>query len=388
MTVVQRHMFYRVLEHTAALSTVLCLIILLLGTQSLLYLLAERAISLRLFLQAITLLAPDPVYRGVPFAITIAIVHAYLRWGRNNEIVSLRMAGMADRALAMPGLAAAVVAMIFAASMSLYVLPVAFRTFEDIRYTANFNLSLGLLDEGYLQQIAPDLSISFRQRLGATEIGGVTILDSRKQGEVRYILAERAQLQNPRDPNGRRALVLRQGSYQVRRSSDERLAPVAFQELILPIADSADGSSRVREWRGFYEEHIGVLLDPPPAIRQDSMLYGDYIAEGHMRIAIPLSCLTCAVFSLGMMLRARYERRSAPIRSIIGALVGVALWQSLLIGVHAAISRTPALAPLLYVVVAIPEVIGPLLLMYRTSGGPRAARRASGLLSPVGAAEP
>ncbi|HXP75931.1 MAG TPA: LptF/LptG family permease, partial [Stellaceae bacterium] len=225
MTVVQRHMFYRVLEHTAALSTVLCLIILLLGTQSLLYLLAERAISLRLFLQAITLLAPDPVYRGVPFAITIAIVHAYLRWGRNNEIVSLRMAGMADRALAMPGLAAAVVAMIFAASMSLYVLPVAFRTFEDIRYTANFNLSLGLLDEGYLQQIAPDLSISFRQRLGATEIGGVTILDSRKQGEVRYILAERAQLQNPRDPNGRRALVLRQGSYQVRRSSDERLAP-------------------------------------------------------------------------------------------------------------------------------------------------------------------
>src|SRR5262249_45100538 len=129
MTVAQRYMFHRVLGHTAALSAVLCSVILLLGTQSLLYLLAQRAISLRLFLQACTLLAPDPVYRGVPFAISIAIVNAYLRWGRNNEIVSLRMAGMSDRALAMPGLLAAAVATLFAASMSLYVLPVAFRTF-------------------------------------------------------------------------------------------------------------------------------------------------------------------------------------------------------------------------------------------------------------------
>src|SRR5438445_6967796 len=88
MTVAQRHMFYLVLGQTAGLSTVLCLIILLLGTQSLFYLLAEGAITLRLFLQAVVLLAPDPVYRGVPFAITIAIVNAYLKWGRNNEIVS------------------------------------------------------------------------------------------------------------------------------------------------------------------------------------------------------------------------------------------------------------------------------------------------------------
>lgn len=387
MTVAQRHMFYQMLGQTAGLSAVLCLVILLLGTQTLFYLLAQGAISLQLFLQAVVLLAPDPVYRGVPFAVAIAIVHAYLKWGRNNEIVSLRMAGMSDRALAMPGLAVALVASVFAASTSLYLLPVAFRTFEDIRYTAKFNLSLSLLDQGYLQQVAPNISISFRRRLAGDEIGGVTILDSRKQGEVRYLLAERAQLQNPQDANGQRVLVLRQGSYQLQRGSEERQAPVAFQELILPIADSADGSSRVREWRGFYEENIGVLLDPPPDVRQDPMLYGDYIAEGHMRVAVPLSSFTCALFALGMMLSAKYERRLAPIGSIAGALAGVALWQSLLIGVHTLISRTPALAPFLYVVCALPGIVGVLLLVPRRAGRLLAGRRLSNLPSPLGAAE-
>jgi len=387
MTVAQRHMFYRVLGQTAGLSTVLCLIILLLGTQSLFYLLAEGAITLRLFLQAVVLLAPDPVYHGVPFAITIAIVHAYLKWGRNNEIVSLRMAGMPDRALAVPGLAAATIATIFAASMSLYLLPIAFRTFEDIRYTANFNLSLGLLDEGYLQQIAPNLSISFRQRLGRDEIGGVTILDGRKRGDVKYVLADRAELQNPRDSSGQRILVLRGGSYQIRRGSEERLASVTFQELTLPIADSADGSSRIREWRGFYEENIDVLLSPPADIREDPALYGDYIAEGHMRIVVPLSCLSCAAFALGLMLRATYERRSAPIRSIVAALAGTALWQTALIAAHTAVSQAPWLAPFLYVVCAAPGTIGALLLAPKSSGVRRASRRLAALFLPVGATE-
>jgi lipopolysaccharide export system permease protein len=386
MTVAQRHMFRRVLGETAGLSVALCLIILLLGTQSLLYLLAERAISLKLFLQAVILLAPDPIYRGVPFAIAIAIVHAYLKWGRNNEIVSLRMAGMSDLSLAVPGLATALVATVFAASTSLYLLPIAFRSFEDIRYTAKFNLSLGLLDQGYLQQIAPNISISFRRRLSGSEIGGVTILDSRKQGEVKYLLADRARLQNPENPDGQRLLVLLHGSYQIRRGSEERLAPVAFQELTLPIADSADGSSRVREWHGFYEESIGTLLDPPSEVREDPELYGNYVAEGHMRVATPLSCLTGALFALGVMLNAKYERRSAPLKSIVAALTGVALWQSLLIGGHALISRVPAFAPLIYVLCALPAVIGALLLASRPARA-RAARRLSGVPAPMAAAD-
>jgi len=331
MTLVQRHMFYRLLGHASVAGAIVCLIILLVLVQPLFFLLAEHFVSLRRFLLACLLLAPDPIYRGLPFAISVAIVHDYLRWGRNNEIVSLRMAGMPNQALATPALAAAAAVTVLAAMVSLYISPLASRAIEDIRYGAIFNLSLRLLNEGYLQQIAPDLSISFRKRLGPNEITGVTILDSSKEGEVKYIMAERAELQVLQDPSAKRVLVLSQGNYQVRDSSGQRLAPVVFQKLILPIAESADGSPPVREWHGAYEQHIGVLLDPPPDIVQDANLYGDYTSLGHLRIVAPLSCLGCAIFALGLMVAAPYERRSAPILSVVAALGGVALWQGLLI---------------------------------------------------------
>jgi hypothetical protein len=72
--------------------------------------------------------------------------------------------------------------------------------------------------------------------------------------------------------------------------------------------------------------------------------------------------MSCGLFALGLMLQAKYERRSAPIRNIVGALAGVAGWQVALIGVHSAVSRMPTLAPALYVVTAIPGGIGALLL--------------------------
>src|SRR5260370_14134993 len=81
MTVAQRHMFYRVLGQTAGLSTVLCLLILLLGTQSLFYLLAEGAITLHLFLQAVRGLAPHPLSSRVPCATTLATGHRLLQSG-------------------------------------------------------------------------------------------------------------------------------------------------------------------------------------------------------------------------------------------------------------------------------------------------------------------
>lgn len=370
MTLVQRHMFCRLLAHAAAIGAIVCVIILLVVTQPLFYLLAEHVVSLRVFLLACALLAPEPIYRGLPFAITIAIVHDYLRWGRNSEIVSMKMAGMPNRSLAMPGLAAAAVATILAASLSLYLSPVAFRALEDIRYGAIFKLSLRLLNEGYLQRVAPDLAISFRKRLSANEVSGVTILDSSKRGEVKYIMAERAELQNPDGLGGKRVLVLHQGNYQVRADSGDSLAPVTFQELILPIAVSANGSPPVREWRGAFEQHIGVLLDPPLDVARDPSLYGEYTALGHLRIAVPLSCLSCAVLALGLMVAARYERRSAPIPNLVGALAGAAVCQALLLVADAVVYGLPGLAPILYVVSLAPAAIGAPLLRSRTSRRP------------------
>ncbi len=383
MTVAQRHMFYRLLLHTAAVGIVVCLVILLVMMQPLFYLLAEHVVSLRVFLLACALLAPDPIYRGLPFAVGIVVVNDYLRWGRDNEIVSLRMAGMSNRDLAMPGLAAGMLVTVLAAAVSLYVSPLASGALEDLRYQANFDLSLRLLDEGYLQRIAPNLSISFRNRIGPNEIADVTILDSSKAGEVKYIMADRAELHTPAQSNIDRVLVLRKGNYQVRSDSGERMAPVEFQELVLPITASPAGSPRVREWHGPFEQTIGVLLNPPAEIPRDSRAYGSYIALGHLHIVAPLSCLGCAIFALGIMLSAKYERRTAPILRAVVALVGIATCQALVIAGYFVVYHLPLLAGLLYLVAIGPGAIGAALLRSRGSATGPGIRHLFGLASPA-----
>lgn len=370
MTLMTRHMLYKVLGHTGAASAVLVVVVLLSTTQRLFYLLAEGAMSPGLLLYALALLVPFDLYEVVPLAVTIAVAHAYFRWSLSNEIVALRMMGLTDRRVALPGLGAAIGAMILTACMSLYLLPVSFHEFEDIRYAANFNVSLALLDEGYLPQIAPDLSMSFRHRLDAEDIEGVTILDGRKSGEFTYILAERARMATRTNSDGKRTLLLQRGTYQVRHGSEESSSPVHFEQMILPV--SGDGSSEAREWRGMYEQHIGSLLNPPPEVRAVPNQYGEWIAEAHRRILMPLLCVSYVAFALGMLLVAGYQRASAPILRVSVALAGVGIWHSFMIALHSLVVRVPILVIGFYLAAAAPGAVG-MLLLYSADRGTRGA---------------
>ena len=378
-----RHMFLEVLGAVAVVSLTLAVITLLGTTPRLFYLLAEGAIPAGQFALALAVLLPAQLYNFVPFAVTIAVIGAYARYGINHEIVSLRMVGLSDRALAMPAVFSAVIATAFAMAMSVYFVPISIRTFEDIVYAANFDLSLALLDEGYLQQVTPDLSISFRRRSGANHLQGVTILDGRKVDSFTYILADQAELVAPKDNREGRTLVLENGSYQVRSASDPDSKPIEFAELILPISDSPDGAPRSRDWRGTYEQPVGRLLDPPANVRADPSAYAFWRVEGHKRIILPLLCLSYAAFTVGVLLRGRYQRQNTLLRAAgIGA--SVALWHWFLIAIHATLVSEPALMPGYYLAAAVPGVIGFLLLASADSRARRTARRFIGRFAEIG----
>src|SRR5581483_2923726 len=107
------------------------------------------------------------------------------------------------------------------------------------------------LDQGYLQRIGPDLSISFRRRVDDSTIEGVTILDGRNTGAFIYIFAERARFVRRPGVSPERVLVLENGSYYKRQGSEARTTPAAFRELVIPLSETADGSPQHRQWRGF-----------------------------------------------------------------------------------------------------------------------------------------
>lgn len=378
-------MFREVLVAMAVMSLALAVMVLLGTTPHLFYLLAEGAIPIGPFLMALAVLLPPQLYNFVPFAVTIAVMSAYARYGLNHEIVTLRMFGLSDRALAMPAIASAAIATAFTMSLSVYFVPISIRTFEDIVYAANFDLSLALLDEGYLQQVAPDLSISFRRRISSNHLEGVTILDGRKPNAFTYILADQAELLTPKEENADRVLVLHKGSYQVRSAEEPDSKPIEFAELIIPLSDSPDGASRIRDWRGTYEQPIGRLLDPPANVRADPSAYAFWLVEGHKRIILPLLCLSYALFTVGMLLRGHYQRaRQAMLLRAIGIGGAVALWHWLLTAIHASLVSQPALMSGYYLAAAVPGTIGMLLLTSADGRARQLARRLIGRASALG----
>lgn len=362
MLLIQRFMLYRLVAYALVATGTVAIVLMLVATADLFFMLAQGALSIGRFFLALSTIVPMVFAQGTPIGATAGIGFAYYQWHHNTEILPLRSAGFTTMALAVPGMIAAIVAMIFTASMSLYLLPVAFRTFEDIRYGAILNLTINALDEGYLQAVSGELSLAFRKRVAENELEGVTVLDGRKPGTFISIYAERGHLVIRRQPTPEEVLVLEDGTYYKRTKSDERPDSIAFGQLIVPISAVGDRSA-TRLWRGFYEEHVPRLINPPPEIRSTPAMAAEWIAEGHHRIIYPILCLSYVMFALGAILRSRYQRHSREIVRFVALGLVILGWDALMGVGHSFVVHAPELFPAYYLLAVMPLVAGIVLLL-------------------------
>ena len=312
-------------------------------------------------------LIPMVIYLTEPLIVTTAVVYTYNEWITHNEIVILRMAGLPDRKLALPGITAAVVAMLFTASMSLYLLPVSFRIFENIVFDATSNLSIDALvdalKQGYPQEIAPNLLISSRKYLSQNEFEGITIVDGRKSDSFTYIFADHGSIVIEKEPKLQHVLLLENGSYTVRNRENDASNLTTFNMLEIPIGD--DAPPLARAWRGFFEEHITRLLDPPSTVRADAYAYGQWVAEGHKRILMPLLCVSYVTFVIGILMHSPPRKGLRGNLPAIVALAGIFLWHIIFVVTQILIAHLPILAPVFYLPPVLPFALGLFLLRAR-----------------------
>jgi lipopolysaccharide export system permease protein len=361
MTIMQRYMLRRLLLTAGAILFILAIVGVVMEGAVLFAMLSFGALQIGPLVVGLLALLPEQIYGIAPLAIGIANVHAYYEWQKHNELVALQTAGTSNFALALPGLLVAVIGLLVSAVNSVYLLPLAYGSFEDIRYNANNLVIPAALDTGYLQQVGPGLSISFRQRVDARTVEGVTILDGRTNGTFTYIFANSGSFMTDRGKNLEYVLVLHRGYYYRRDANQARPTPITFEELIVPITSD---SPKKRQWRGWYESGIAGLLDPPPDVRaRSSEEYGGRIAEGTARLVLPLLCLGYGAFTIGVMLRSRQSRTINPSLRVTLALVLVAAWHALVSAYSSLIVAHPAIAPLQFLLALIPAAVGIALIV-------------------------
>jgi lipopolysaccharide export LptBFGC system permease protein LptF len=300
---------------------------------------------------------PVIFYHASPEIVSIAVAWQYHHWIENREVLTLRNAGRSCRQIACPGIIAAVLAASFCALNSLCLLAPSWGSLEDIRLEAEANPSVDALQPGYQQEIIPGISVGFTRRgLDSRTLEDIVVLDSRKEDAFISIWARRGSFLRTDEDF---LLLFDSGAYIVRTATGTE--KVAFDTFSLPVRVGMLGGKAART-RGFYEEPVTRLLNPPSDVSNDTLVLAQWLTEGHRRIINPLLCVGNVILVLGLLVPRRqgdFRLRILLVLAVASALATNTLPDPIVLMTI----RNIDFLPFLYLLPAVPTIVGGLLLV-------------------------
>ena len=114
--------------------------------------------------------------------------------------------------------------------------------------------------------------------------------------------------------------------------------------------------------RGFYEEPVTRLLNPPSEVRNDTLVWAKWLAEGHRRIINPPLCVGNVVLVLGLLVSGRQGDVRLKIPLVLAVASALAT-NTLPDPIVLMAIRNIDFLPLLYLLPAAPTIAGGLLLV-------------------------
>jgi lipopolysaccharide export system permease protein len=351
---ISRHMLGQLTATTAAIMSVIVVEQLLEKSQTLCNLMISGVLPLDRLLLVWLYFMPVIFYHASPEIVSIAVAWRYHQWIENFEILTLRCAGRSSRQIACPGIVAGVLAALFCSFNSLWLLPLSWRSLEEIRSATVANPRVIARQPGYQEEIVPGLSLGFAGRgRDVTTLKNIVVLDSRNTRSVTEIWARRGRLVRSGEDW---SLLFETGSYIVRTAGGT--TKVGFDTLSMPLGE---GISPARS-RGFYEEPLTRLLNPPSEVRKDAQASAQWQAEGNRRIINPLLCVGNVVLVLGLLVP-RQQRRNTRLMALFAIAVASALATNFLPDpIVSIVARDSKFMPLLYLLPVAPMIVGWLLL--------------------------
>jgi lipopolysaccharide export LptBFGC system permease protein LptF len=300
---------------------------------------------------------PVIFYHASPEIVSIAVVWRYHQWIENNEVSTLRSTGLSCRQIACPGIIASLLVGSFCGLNSLCLLAPSWGILEDIRFEVLANPSVDALQAGYQQEIIPGLSVGFARRTPDSSIlEDIVVLDSRKEDAFINIWARRGRLLRTDEDL---LLLFDSGAYIVRTATGTE--KVNFNTFSLPLGNGMLGGTAAHA-HGFYEEPVTRLLNPPSEVRNDTLLWAQWLAEGHRRIINPLLCVGNVVLVLGLLVPGRQGDVRLKILLVLAVASALAT-NTLPDPIVSMAIRNIDFLPLLYLLPAVPTIAGGLLLV-------------------------
>jgi lipopolysaccharide export system permease protein len=336
-------------------------------TQSLRFvdMVVNRGLPVTEFLWLAMLITPRFVTLILPFACVIATIYVYNRLIADRELIVLRAAGLSNLRLARPAVRLAVVTALIAYVLNIYLLPVSFREFSDLRYSISSDYSSMLLREGSFNTLPSRITIFVRERRGAGVLNGILVHDGRDPDEpVTYLAHEGRLVSTDSGPR----LVLIEGNRQQINREDGSISFLQFEKQTIDV-NIASGTVPAARKSKPEEMFLWELFDPE--LRSDEFygtIYERYRAEGHSRIVSPMLSVGFVLMALAILLSGDFSRRGQNRRIFAAALLVVTVYSSGIAAFNLS-NDNIRLIPALYSSVALPILIGFLVI------GPMARRK-------------
>ncbi len=315
-------------------------------------LIVNKGIPATTFVYLTALLFPSLLLVILPFALFCAVLFVYHRLAVESELTVLKAVGLSNLQIAAPCLLLGLVVTLIGYSISLYFMPLAFRTFRDLQIQIERDFSYLLLQPGVFNTPADGVTVYVRAYRADGSLEGVVVHDERQRKLPVTMLAEEGSLvQGPEGP----LFVLERGNRQEFEAKDPdnpSLSILHFDRYTLDLAANAtppgERSPKPKEL------YVHELLDPPASLSKERRM--GRIAEGHKRLTWPLNALVFALIGLAALLVRDFDRRG-PWPSLMIATAGVVLDEALGMAIGSLAEKNLALIPLLYAATIVPGLV-------------------------------
>ena len=315
-------------------------------TQSLRFIdkIVSNGLSVAAFLQFTSLLLPRALAIVLPIALFLAVLHVYNRLRTDSELVVLWAAGLSKSALARPALLLAAAVTLVTYGLTLYLAPLAHRTFKDEQYRLRSDYAALLLQEGVFNTLSQNLTVYIRERQSGGEMVGILVHDGRDRSKPVTMMAERGAL--VRGPTGPRFVMVNGNRQQVDREKGV-LSLLYFDKYSLDLSLFAPES--LERWRTPGERFLGELLFPGDT-PEDRRNRDKLVVEGHRRLTAPLYTIVLTLIALSAVLAGEFNRRGQ-VQRILAAAAAAVLAETMGLGLTMLTAKLPVLIPVLYLYV-------------------------------------
>ncbi len=347
VTWLDRYIFRQLLLALLAVTGGLTALIWL--TQSLRFveLVVNRGLSLAVFVQLTSLLIPSFIAVILPITTYVVVQFVYQRLSGDRELTVMRAAGVSPFAMARPALTLALAVTVFGYVLNLWAVPATLTAFRQFQWEIRNHVVAFLLQEGVFTAVSENLTVYARTRDPDGTLHGILVEDGRDRNAHATIFAESGRLLE--GPRGPRALLL-DGSRQEIDHATSRLNTLTFEQNELDLAERATEEG-VRP-PDMADVSLAQLLNPTLATPRDK---AKWVAEGHKRMAGPLSSLSFCSVALLAVLRGTFRRHGGFIRPLVAVGSVVALL-AFGLAINNLAARNNALIPMIGVQAVLPGV--------------------------------